>query len=62
VERLFFDYDLRFQLARDYNSALPISLIAGLLAIPGIGILGWVFVEKWGMGVMHIGWVVAGAT
>jgi len=25
------------------------------------GILGWVFVEKWGIGVMHIGWAIAGA-
>jgi hypothetical protein len=50
-----------FRLARDYNPAFLLSLTAGLLAVPGIGILGWVFIEKWGMGVMHIGWAIAGA-
>jgi len=43
------------------NPAFLLSLTAGLLAIPGIGILSWVFVEKWGIGVMHIGWAIAGA-
>ena len=50
-----------FRLARDYNPAFLLSIIAGLLAIPGIGILGWVFVERYAMGVMHIGWAIAGA-
>jgi len=50
-----------FRLARDYNPAFLLSLIAGLLAVPGIGILGWVFIERYAMGVMHIGWAIAGA-
>jgi len=47
--------------ARDYNPAFLLSTIAGLLAIPGIGILGWVIIERYAMGVMHIGWAIAGA-
>jgi hypothetical protein len=47
-----------FRLARDYNLAFLLSFIAGLLAIPGIGILGWVLTERYAMGVMHIGWAI----
>ena len=50
-----------FRLARDYNPAFLFSVLAGLLGIPGIGILGWVFFERYAMGVMHIGWAIAGA-
>jgi len=50
-----------FRLARDSNPAFLLSLIAGLLAVPGIRILGWVFTERYAMGVMHIGWAIAGA-
>ncbi len=50
-----------FRLARDYNPAFLFSLLAGLLAIPGIGILGWVLAERYAVGVMHIGWAIAGA-
>jgi dolichol-phosphate hexosyltransferase len=50
-----------FRLARDYNPAFLFSILAGLLAIPGIAILGWVFVERYAIGVMHIGWAIAGA-
>jgi len=50
-----------FRLARDYNPAFLLSLAAGLLVVPGIGILAWVFTERYSMGVMHIGWARAGA-
>ena len=50
-----------FRLARDYNPAFLLSLIAGMIAIPGIGILGWVLVERYMTGIMHIGWAIAGA-
>ena len=49
------------RLARDYNPAFLFSILAGLLAIPGIGILGWVLVERYVMGVMHVVWAIAGA-
>ena len=42
---------VKLELAMEIISiSLQISAAAGLLAIPGIGILGWVFIEKWGMG------------
>ena len=50
-----------FRLARDYNPAFLLSLIAGMIAIPGILILGWVLVERYVTGIMHIGWAIAGA-
>jgi len=50
-----------FRFARDYNPAFLLSLIAGLIAIPGIGILGWVLIERDATGIMHIGWAIAGA-
>ena len=32
-----------------------------MIAIPGIGILGWVLIERYMTGIMHIGWAFAGA-